>query len=76
MVLKLKKRRKKLADKKKSPTLLTTMAFIADLLASTHVNQKLINKKEQTPIASQPKNNCIKFSLVTRTIMENVNNVK
>ena len=42
----------------KSPTLLTTIAFIAALLAWILVNQKFINKKEHSPTPSQPMKTC------------------
>ena len=38
----------------KSPTLFTTMAFIAALLAWILVNQKFIKRKEQRPTPSHP----------------------
>ena len=40
----------------KSLTLLTSMAFIAALLACNRVYQKLISKYEQKPTPSHPKN--------------------
>jgi len=56
-----------------SPTLFITIAWIADLLASIRVNQKLINKYEQRPTPSHPINNCKKLSAVTNINMLNVN---
>ena len=39
----------------------TITALIADLLACKRVNQKLINKYDDNPTPSQPKNNCKKL---------------
>jgi hypothetical protein len=55
-----------------SPTRLTIIALIADLLACIRVCQKLINKKEANPIPSQPKNMTTKLSAVTKTSMKPV----
>jgi len=49
------------------------MAFKAALFASIRVYQKLISKKEHKPTPSQPMNNCIKLSEVTRIIIKKVN---
>lgn len=49
-------------SKPTSPILLTTIAFIAALLADILVNQKLISKYEHKPTPSQPKNKTIKLS--------------
>lgn len=43
--------------KLRSPTLFITKALIADFTACKRVHQKLINKNEQRPTPSQPKNN-------------------
>ena len=59
-----------------SPTRLTSIALIADLLAWILVCQKLINKKEAKPIPSQPKNITIKLSAVTNNNIKPVNNDK
>ena len=59
-----------------SPTLFTTMASIADLLACNLVNQKFINKYEHNPTPSQPINSCIMLSDVTNINIKNVNNDK
>lgn len=40
-----------------SPRRFTNIALMAALLACNRVNQKLINKYEQIPTPSQPKNN-------------------
>jgi hypothetical protein len=48
------------------------MAFIADLLPSILVNQKLINKYEHNPTPSHPINNCNKLSPVTKIIIKKV----
>ena len=56
-----------------SPTRLTSIALIADLLAWMRVCQKLINKKEAKPIPSQPKNITTKLSAVTKTNIKPVN---
>lgn len=42
----------------KSPTLFTTIAFIAALFAWIRVNQKFINKNEHSPTPSHPINTC------------------
>ena len=57
-----------------SPTLFKTMAFNADLVADILVCQKLINKKEQIPIPSQPTNITKKLSLLTNKNIKKVNN--
>jgi len=49
------------------------MAFKAALVADILVCQKLINKKEQIPIPSQPTNKTIKLSLDTKTNIKKVN---
>ena len=54
-------------DKPTSPIRLIIIAFIADLLASNRVYQKLINKYEHNPTPSHPINNCNRLSLVTNT---------
>ena len=59
-----------------SPTRLTSIALIADLLACILVCQKLINKNEASPIPSQPKNITIKLSPVTRISINPVNKDK
>jgi len=59
-----------------SPTLFTSIAFIADLLAWIRVCQKLISKKEAKPIPSHPKNITIKLSPDTRKSIKPVNNDK
>jgi hypothetical protein len=56
LVPKNKKIKKIPTAKPKSPTRFTTIAFKADLLACARVNQKLINKYEESPTPSQPKN--------------------
>jgi len=56
-----------------SPTLLTSIAFIADFEAWILVCQKLINKKDASPIPSQPKNITTKLSAVTKKSMKPVN---
>jgi hypothetical protein len=43
-------------ERPKSPTLLTSIALIADLPACILLVQKLIKKKDAKPIPSQPKN--------------------
>ena len=62
--------------KPRSPTLLTNIAFIADLPAWIRVYQKLINKKEAKPIPSQPRNIKTKLSAVTKISIKKVNNDK
>lgn len=61
---------------KKSPTLFTSMAFIAALLAWIRVNQKLISKKDDKPTPSQPTNICKKLLLVTKISIKKVNSDK
>ena len=56
-----------------SPTLFTTIAKIADLLACSLVNQKLISRYEHKPTPSQPMNNCNTLSAVTKINIKNVN---
>jgi hypothetical protein len=51
-------------------------AFIAALFAAILVYQKFINKYEQKPTPSQPKNNCKKLPAVTNIIIKNVNKDK
>jgi|TARA_B100001250_G_scaffold413773_1_gene449029 hypothetical protein len=60
--------------KPRSPTRLTSIAFIADLLACIRVCQKLINKYEAKPIPSHPKNMTIKLSAATKNNINPVNN--
>jgi len=52
------------------------MAFIAALFACIRVNQKLINKYDDNPTPSQPKNIWIKVPLVTKITIQKVNNNK
>lgn len=54
----------------------TIKALIAALFACIRVNQKLINKYEQIPTPSHPKNNWTRLSPVTRINMKNVNKDK
>jgi len=68
-----KKRKAVAAIKALSPTRFNTIAFKAAFVADILVCQKLINKKEQIPIPSQPINNTIKLSLATKTNMKKVN---
>ena len=49
---------------------------MADLFACNLVNQKLINRYEQRPTPSQPKNNCKKLSAVTSINIKKVNKDK
>lgn len=70
---KVQKTPKKATLRNISPTRLTTMALMADLLACIRVNQKLISKYEETPIPSQPTNKIKQFSPATRINMKNVN---
>jgi len=49
------------------------MAFKAAFVADILVCQKLINKKEQIPIPSQPTNKTIKLSLATKMNIKKVN---
>ena len=62
--------------KLKSPILLTIIAFRAALLACILVYQKLINKYEQIPTPSQPKNNNNKLSEVIKKAIKKVNSDK
>ena len=59
-----------------SPTLFTIIALIADLLACILVCQKLINKKDASPMPSHPKNITKKLSAVTKTSIKKVNKLK
>jgi len=52
------------------------MALIADLLAASLVNQKLIRRYEANPTPSQPTNICKKLSAVTRISIKKVNKDK
>jgi|TARA_B110000046_G_scaffold123355_1_gene129873 hypothetical protein len=52
------------------------MALIAALLACKRANQKLISKKEDNPIPSQPKNICKKLSALTKINIKKVNKDK
>jgi hypothetical protein len=56
-----------------SPTRLTSIALMADLEAWILVCQKLISKKEATPIPSHPKNITRKLSAVTNNNIKPVN---
>jgi len=58
--------------KKKSLILFTIIAFIADLLACSLVNQKLIKRYDDKPTPSQPKNICKKFPAVTNSNIKKV----
>jgi len=59
--------------KNKSLIRFTIIAFIADLFACKRVNQKLINKYEDKPTPSQPKNICKKLPAVTKSNIKKVN---
>jgi hypothetical protein len=59
-----------------SPVLLAITANIDDLLACILVYQKLINKYEDIPTHSQPRNNCTILFEVTNIIIVKVNNDK
>jgi predicted transcriptional regulator of viral defense system len=59
--------------KKTSATLFIIIAFKAALFANTLENQKPINKYEQTPTPSHPKNIKTKLSAKTRTNIKKVN---
>lgn len=52
------------------------IAFKAALFAAMRVNQKFINKYEHNPTPSQPINNCIKLSAVTKINIKIVNKDK
>src|SRR6185312_3027573 len=60
----------------KSPIRFIIIALIAALLAWIRVNQKLINKYEQSPTPSHPTNICNKLFAVTKINIKNVNNDK
>jgi hypothetical protein len=60
-------------NNQKSPILLTIKAFNAAFVACVLVVQKLIKRKEQMPIPSQPKKNKTKLSEVTKTNIKKVN---
>jgi hypothetical protein len=63
-------------SKPKSPIRLRIKAFKPALFAWTLVNQKLINKNEQTPTPSHPKNIWIRLSAVTNINIKKVNKDK
>jgi len=75
-VLKILKIKAIAENRKKSPILLTSMAFKADLFACKRVFQKFISLKEHKPTPSQPIKKIKKLLLVTKIIIENVNNDK
>jgi len=52
---------------------LKIIAFNADFVACSLVFQKLIRRKEQTPIPSHPRKSTIKLSADTNKYMKNVN---
>lgn len=56
-----------------SPIRFSIIAFKADFVADILVCQKLINKKEQIPMPSQPKNKTIKLSPVIKINIKKVN---
>lgn len=56
-----------------SPIRFINIALIAALFACIRVYQKLINKKEQIPTPSHPKNNCNKFPALTKINIKKVN---
>jgi hypothetical protein len=58
-----------------SAILLTINAFIAARFAFIRVYQKFINKYEQRPTPSQPKNNIKKFPALTNKIINKVNSI-
>ena len=64
------------AKKLMSPTLFTTIAFKAALLACNLVNQKLINKYEHRPTPSQPKNTITKLLPKIKNNIKIVNKLK
>jgi hypothetical protein len=61
------------AIKALSPILFNIIALRAAFVAEIRVCQKLISKKEQTPIPSQPKNKIRKLSLDTKINIKKVN---
>lgn len=63
-------------NKKKSPTLFTRTAFIAEILACFLVYQKFISKYEQIPTNSQPIKNWTKSDEVTKINIQKVKNDK
>lgn len=71
--MKIKKTKAVAAIKALSPTLFKTIALRADLVADNLVCQKFINKKEQIPMPSQPKNKTKKLSLATKMNIKKVN---
>ena len=64
------------SNRKMSPILLITIAFMAALFACSREYQKLISKYEHIPIPSQPKKRTTKLAAHTRTIIKKVNNDK
>jgi hypothetical protein len=71
-VPKKRKDREKANMKKLSPTLLKTTAFKELLFECNFENQKLINRKDTSPIPSQPIKTSKMFSATTRIIINNV----
>lgn len=59
-----------------SPILFTNIALSAALLAWRRVNQKFINKYEQSPTPSHPKNNIKMLSLLTSNNIKTVNKLR
>lgn len=62
--------------KKASAILFISIALKAALFAAILVNQKFINRYEQSPTPSQPTNNCNKLFEVTKINIKNVNKDK
>lgn len=62
--------------KLQSPILFKINAFKADLFASLLVYQKLINKYEQIPTPSHPKNNCKKLEEKIKINIKKINKIK
>jgi len=73
VLLNNKKRKATAAIKALSPIRFNTIAFNAAFVAEIRVCQKLISKKEQIPIPSQPTNRTIKLSLATKINIKKVN---
>ena len=59
-----------------SPIRFITIALKADLFAKIRCDQKLINKYEDNPTPSQPKNNWIKLPEVNKITIKKVNKDK
>jgi hypothetical protein len=63
-------------SKKQSLSLLKEYALRAHFKVATRVDQKLIKKKEVSPISSHPKKNIIRLPALTKKIILSINEFK